>query len=111
MLIDHGASLYFHHNTGDYQSRSRSPFSPIKEHALLPRASALEEANRLMKERLSPSLIQQIVSLIPESWLVSDPFFPDTAAHREAYQAYLLDRLENSHYFVEEAMHARAKFL
>src|SRR5437763_6738046 len=56
MLIDHGSSLYFHHNTGDYQSRSRAPFSPIKEHVLLPRAIALEEANRLMKERLSPEL-------------------------------------------------------
>ncbi len=110
-LIDHGASLYFHHNTGDYQSRSRTPFSPIKEHVLLPRASALEEADRLMKERLSPELIQEIINLIPESWLVPDPFFPDPAAHREAYQAYLLDRLANSHYFLEEAIHARTQFL
>src|SRR5260221_1709560 len=57
MLIDHGASLYFHHNTGDYLSRSRNPFSPIKEHVLLPIASALEEADSLMKERLTSEVI------------------------------------------------------
>src|SRR2546421_596653 len=50
MLIDHGASLYFHHSTGDYLSRSHSPFLPIKEHVLLPVASAIEEADALMKE-------------------------------------------------------------
>jgi len=111
MLIDHGASLYFHHNTGDYLSRSRNPFSPIKEHVLLPIAGALEEADRLMKERLTSEVIQEIIDLIPESWLVPDPFLTDPAAHREAYQAYLLDRLANSHYFVEEALHARAQFL
>ena len=111
MLIDHGASLYFHHNIGDYLSRSRNPFSPIKEHVLLPIASALEEADRLMKERLTSEVIQQIIDLIPESWLIPDPFFTDPAAHREAYQAYLLDRLANSHNFVEEALHARTQFL
>jgi len=111
MLIDHGASLYFHHNTGDYRSRSRTPFSPIKEHGLVPRASAPEEVDRLMKERLTPEVIQETTGLIPEHWLVPDPFFTNPAAHREAYQAYLLDRLANSHLFVEEALHARAQLL
>jgi len=44
MLIDHGAALYFHYSNGDYLSRSRSPFTLIKDHVLLSRASALEEA-------------------------------------------------------------------
>src|SRR5437899_2757221 len=59
MLIDHGASLYFHHNTGDFLSRSRNPFPPIKDHVLLPVASALEEADALMIKALSPDNIQQ----------------------------------------------------
>jgi len=111
MLIDHGASLYFHHNTPDYLSRSRNPFSPIKEHVLLPKAGKLEEANRLMKEKLTSEVIRGIIDLIPENWLVPDPFFTDPGAHREAYRAYLLDRLAHSHYFVEEAQHARTQFL
>jgi hypothetical protein len=56
-------------------------------------------------------MIQKTVNMIPGSWLNSDPFFADRDAHREAYQAYLLDRLAASHYFVEEALHARAKLL
>jgi hypothetical protein len=111
MLIDHGSALYFHYSTGDYLSRSRSPFPPIKEHVLLPVASALEEADVLLKEFLTPRLIQETVKAIPDSWLDHDPFFADRDAHREAYQAYLLDRLAASHSFVEEALRARAQLL
>ena len=111
MLIDHGSSLYFHHSTGDYLSRSRGPFPAIKEHVLLPAASALAEADALLKERLTPATIREVVSAIPQSWLVPDPFFTDPDRHREAYQAYLLDRLEASHIFVEEAIRVRAQFL
>jgi hypothetical protein len=111
MLIDHGSSLYFHYSTDDFLSRSRSPFPPIKDHVLLPVASALEEADALLTKALTPEVIQQTVNMIPGSWLNADPFFTDRDAHREAYQAYLLDRLAASHYFVEEALHARAQLL
>ena len=111
MLIDHGSALYFQHSTADYLSRSRSPFPLIKEHVLLPIASALEEADTLLKGLLTPESIRETVKAIPESWLDSDPFFAERSAHREAYQAYLLDRLAASHYFVEEALRARAQFL
>ena len=110
MLIDHGASLYFQHIDGDYLSRSRSPFQPIKDHVLLKRASDLEEADSLSKKRLTPQLIRDTINAIPDSWL-DDPFFADHDAHRAAYQAYLLDRLEHSQTFVEEAVHARAQLL
>src|SRR5512145_917653 len=39
-LIDHGASLYFHHAWTDMDQRSKDPFRLIKEHILLPFASA-----------------------------------------------------------------------
>ncbi len=110
MLIDHGASLYFHHIDGDYLTRSRSPFKQIKDHVLLPRASELEQADAFSKERLTSELIRETISAIPNNWL-NDPFFADQAAHREAYQAYLLDRLAASQSFVEEAEHARAQLL
>jgi len=111
MLIDHGSSFYFHHSTGDYLSRSRSPFPPIKDHVLLPVASALEEADALMTRSLNPEMIRQTVNLIPGDWLNSDLFFTDSEKHREAYQAYLLDRLAASRYFVEEALNARTQLL
>src|SRR5437588_8204740 len=52
MLIDHGASLYFHHMNSNYTERSRIPFSPIKNHILLPVASMLPQADQRLKEQL-----------------------------------------------------------
>ena len=107
MLIDHGASLYFHHVNSNYMERSRIPFSTIKTHVLLPVASALPEVDQRLKAQLTPALLQDIVNLIPQSWLENDSAFADPVAHRAAYLDYLLDRLAHSHIFVEEAMRAR----
>jgi hypothetical protein len=110
LLIDHGASLYFHHTWNDYLERSRSPFTPIKDHVLLPYASALKEADALLKDRLTPAMIREIVAQIPDEWLEDDEtLFPNVEAHRAAYVDYLLNRLEASQIFVEEALHARAQ--
>src|SRR5437660_11820982 len=46
ILIDHGASLYFHHMNSNYTERSRIPFSSIKNHILLPVASMLPHADQ-----------------------------------------------------------------
>jgi hypothetical protein len=40
-LIDHGASLYFHHSWTNW--RSPKPFALIKDHVLLPQASMLQK--------------------------------------------------------------------
>jgi hypothetical protein len=110
-LIDHGASLYFHHIDGNYLERSRIPFGSIKNHVLLPIASELSAVDLRAKELLNLNTIEDIVNMIPDSWLENDPFFPDPQTHRAAYTAYLLDRLANSHIFVEEALHARDQLL
>jgi hypothetical protein len=106
MLIDHGAALYFHHIDANYIERSRTPFTNIKNHVLLPVASALPEADRRMKELLTPDILRAIVDLIPQPWLENDPAFADLATHRAAYLDYLLDRLAHSQVFVEEATRA-----
>jgi hypothetical protein len=111
MLIDHGAALYFHHIDANYMERSRTPFANIKNHVLLPIASALPEADRRMKAQLTPEVLQAIVDLIPQSWLGNDPAFVDPAAHRKAYFDYLLDRLAHSQVFVEEAARAHEQLV
>lgn len=111
MLIDHGASFYFHHADTDYLERSRNPFASIKDHVLLPVASMIAEADALVKTRLDQARIQELVALIPDDWLESDARFVDHDAHRAAYAAYLLDRLAHSHIFVEEAIRARDQLL
>jgi hypothetical protein len=111
MLIDHGASLYFHHVNAHYQERSRTPFPSIKNHVLLPVASMLEEADRLLKQQLSPEVVHRIVGMIPDVWLEHNPLFPNQDAHRAAYLDYLQDRLAHSDIFVEEALRARDQFI
>jgi len=111
MLIDHGASLYFHHIDTQYQERSRTPFPASVNHVLLPVASMLEQADRLLKQRLSPEVLHGIVDMIPDVWLEEYSLFPNQHAHRVAYLEYLLDRLAHSHIFVEEALHARDQFV
>ncbi|MDE6032459.1 MAG: aminotransferase class I and II, partial [Muribaculaceae bacterium] len=48
-LIDHGAALYFHHSWRNPEAAALDPFPFIKNHALLPYASKLEEADKLMR--------------------------------------------------------------
>jgi hypothetical protein len=107
-LIDHGAALYFHHNWTDYLERSRSPFSLIKEHVLLPFAGCLRETDAMMSERLRPEVLRGIVALIPDSWLEGEALFSHPEEHRAAYLAYLSQRLESPRVFMEEAGNARA---
>src|SRR5438270_9008065 len=72
MLIDHGSSLYFHHSTEDYLSRSHNLFLPIKDHVLLPVATALEKADALLKGLLTPESLWEVIKAIPKSLLDSD---------------------------------------
>src|SRR5690606_13726717 len=44
-LIDHGASLYFHHGWDGDTSGAGKPFALIREHVLLPLASELAQAD------------------------------------------------------------------
>ncbi len=110
-LIDHGSSLYFHHNWNNYIAQSTSPFRPIKDHVLLPVAHALPKADAELRARLTPDLLESIVALIPDTWLEGEPALAAPAEHRAAYARYLLTRLDAASIFVEEAIHARAQLV
>ena len=110
-LIDHGSCLYFHYDWDEYLARSRMPFSHIKDHTLLPFASALDEADTTLRGRMTAEVIQQVVNLVPDDWLDGEPRFASPMEHRQAYADYLLSRLEASSVFVEEAKHARTELV
>lgn len=107
-LIDHGAALYFHHAGDDYLKRSRDAFLRIKDHVLLPFASALPEADAKMAAWFTSDLIRGIVQLIPDAWLAGDSSLGDNNERRDSYRAYLLSRLEPPRDFLEAAIHARS---
>jgi hypothetical protein len=107
-LIDHGAALYFHHAWDNYLERSRAPFKQVREHVLLPWASEITDADARLSALVTPELVKELLSLLPDEWLTSEARFADADAHRAAYAGYLLKRLEAPRDFVKEAADARA---
>lgn len=105
-LIDHGASLYFHHSWENWEEQARRPFVQVKDHVLLPFAQDMEEVDREFKEILTPQIIKEIVDLIPNSWL---NFGGDESPEelRNVYEQFLVTRLTVSDKFVTEAQNAR----
>jgi hypothetical protein len=110
-LIDHGATLYFHHTWNNYLERSRDPFPLIKDHVLLQFASSLREVDSKMTGRVTPAIMDGIVHLIPDTWLVGDSSLGGSNSYRNAYMEYLLSRLEPPHDFLEEAIRARSLYV
>jgi hypothetical protein len=106
-LIDHGASLFFHHTWSDWLARSRRPMPQIKDHVLLPFAHTIADVDRVLTERLTTDVISGIVDLIPDGWLGDETQFGTIDEHRAAYVTYLIERLQEPRAFAEEAIHAR----
>jgi hypothetical protein len=99
-LIDHGAALYFHHSWDNWEEQSVKPFIQVKDHVLLPLATEMEEADAFMKSRITPGLIGEIVSMIPEGWLKAEE--PATV-----YEQFLTNRLQHSDIFLNQVNDAR----
>lgn len=99
-LIDHGASLYFHHSPDwtTQPARARDPFALIRNHVLLRAASRIEDVDAELAKALTEAVIGGIVDRVPDAWL---------ADAREAYRSYLVERLRAPRTFVEEAIRAR----
>jgi hypothetical protein len=97
-LIDHGASLYFHHNWPArdgtaLEAAGRRPFAAARDHVLLPFAHSIAEADAALAPQLTPEVLRDIVDLIPAEWLAGEPGFADAEEVRAAYVAYLSARL------------------
>jgi hypothetical protein len=109
-LIDHGAALYFHHSMDNWEEQSLRPFVQIKDHVLLRKASELEQVDAEFKAILTPEVINAIVSIIPDAWLV-DRSFETEDDQRQVYAQFLNKRLVNSDIFLTEAQHARSQLI
>lgn len=105
-LIDHGSSLYFHHNWKDRDKAITSPFPYIKDHAFIHKASKLKEADSRMKELITPDKIRQITELIPDEWLIWEGNDDTPQSLRDEYYRILSSRLDKSDIFVNHAIKA-----
>jgi len=106
-LIDHGATLYFHHTWTNWETQSLSPFPMIKDHVLLPFADKLAEVDAAFRRLITPEIIREIVELIPNEWAEHAEQGLSAAEVREVYYRFLTRRLEHSTNFLNEVIHAR----
>lgn len=98
-MIDHGASLYFHHAPGDWVQKANQSFALIKDHVLLRYATEIDAANKMAQVAISAERIDRLVSLIPEDWLEKEI---DYDHQRERYADYFKVRLVYADKFADE---------
>ena len=110
-LIDHGASLYFHHSWNTWETHAKSPFALIKDHVLLPQASELQATDLAFKKILTKEILQDIVNYIPEDWLHWEDSEQTPDEIRDVYFQFLWTRLNHSEIFINEAQNAREKLI
>ena len=106
-LIDHGASLYFHHNWLTWEDHLERTFPLVKNHVLLKQAKDLGSAATEIKELLTSSKIKEIIATLPNEWLedASDELTPEDM--RTAYATVIESRLNKLNQLVKEAEDAR----
>jgi len=106
-LIDHGASLFFHHNWKNWKAHLSRTFPAIKDHVLLERANHLTEAAKEIQLLVSEDKVIDIISNIPEDWLLeeSNPLTPDEM--RAAYIEFLNTKLLMIDSLAKEAADAK----
>lgn len=106
-LIDHGASLYFHHSWDNWQEHAERTFPLVKDHVLLNRATRIDSASQEIKLALDSDKIKNIVAMVPDEWLLeeSNPIAPRES--RKIYVEVLTTRLSNIDLLAKEATDAQ----
>lgn len=105
-LIDHGASLYFHHNWQSRERSASSPFPQIKDHVLLPFATEIEQVHHNFSEKLNEQVISKIVNSIPSLFLTEEENISGEEK-RELYKEFLITRLASANKFITAINNAR----
>lgn len=106
-IIDNGASFYFHHNWETWESHLTRTFPLIKDHVLLAQATDLQEASLVIIKLLDEKRIIEIVSNIPEDWLINETDTMSPQEIRTAYVRFIMVRLAKIDLLVKEAEDAR----
>ena len=95
-VIDHGASLYFHHGWAggvtDPHRFAQQPWSP-EDHVFLDSAGELASVDAELRGRLSEEVFAEVMAEVPDEWLEPVPGAESPAALRSAYVAFLTARL------------------
>ncbi len=86
-LIDHGATLLFHHSWGRRDSWATKPYDRTT-HVLH------EQATTAVSPVVTPAQVEAAVAAVPEVWLQDEPGFDGPQQVRDAYVRVLTARLD-----------------
>ena len=92
-LIDHGATLSFHHRWSSAASHDARPYD-ASDHVLMGSHPDVEAADADLGPLLTGALIESAVADVPEAWLEDDADVETTGDVRDAYVTRLLARLD-----------------
>ncbi len=99
-LIDHGATMIWHHNWRGARTLAERPYD-ASDHALAPFAPDIAGAAAELAPRITEDLLAEVAAEIPEVWLADEPGFESADALRRAYAEPLLARAAVIHERIE----------
>ncbi|MGW1160452.1 HipA family kinase [Streptomyces sp. NPDC002513] len=90
-LIDHGATMIWHHNWPGAETSAARPYD-ASDHALVPFAPDVAGAAAALAPLVTEELLAEVTAEIPDEWLTGEPGFDTPDALRRAYARPLLAR-------------------
>lgn len=90
-LIDHGATMIWHHSWRGAQAVAAKPYD-ASDHALAPFAPDIEAAAEALAPRITEELLTEVAADVPDEWLTDEPGFDGPDAVRRRYVELLLER-------------------
>ncbi|ELP67198.1 HipA family kinase [Streptomyces turgidiscabies] len=90
-LIDHGATMIWHHNWPGVQASAAKPYD-VSEHALARFGPDIASAAAELAPLVTEELLAEVTAEIPDEWLADEPGFDSPDALRRAYAEPLLAR-------------------
>jgi hypothetical protein len=103
-LIDHGASLTFHHNWPGAAAAATRPYD-ASQHALIECEPDVAGADAALVPRVTRAVLEDVLAQVPDEWLADDG---DPPAVRTRYVDQLLARLAARDAWVPDVLAAAA---
>ncbi|MGI5452971.1 HipA family kinase [Streptomyces sp. CA-249302] len=95
-LIDHGATMIWHHNWPGAGASAARPYD-ASDHALARFRPDLAGAAAELAPRVTEDLLAEVTAEIPDAWLADEPGFDTPDDLRHAYARVLLARAADVH--------------
>ncbi|HEY8984712.1 MAG TPA: HipA family kinase [Streptomyces sp.] len=95
-LIDHGATMIWHHNWPAAEASAARPYD-ASDHALISFGPDVARAAEELAPRVTEELLAEVTAEIPDAWLEGEAGFDTPDALRRAYAGPLLARAVDIH--------------